>query len=360
MAAAQESERRRRRAEDAQAVASRCGRGERARGPLDLGLVAAGDDHGREPAVGRHPGLPARFGFGGKKAVAIGTRQRRDHRMGWHRRLQQDAPRPQRPAGAAADLGEELKRPLGRAQIAAGEAEIGIDDADQGQQREVIALGDDLGADDHVDGVRLDPRDQGGGGGGSAQRVAGGKFEPGVGQERRHLLGQALDAGTAGDETAGGTARRTARRHRPAVAAVMALQPALEAVLDQPGGARGAMQAVAAAPAQGQRRVAAPVEEQQRLAAFGQRRGQRRAQGGRDEATRRRAVAAHVDDLDRRRRRAAVARRQVAGAVAAAFDIDEGLQGWRRRDQDDGDVALPGAHHRHVAGMVADAIVLLE
>ena len=41
---------------------------------------------------------------------------------------------------------------LGRAQIAAAEAEIGIDHADQGQQREMMPLGDDLRADQHVDG----------------------------------------------------------------------------------------------------------------------------------------------------------------------------------------------------------------
>ena len=36
-----------------------------------------------------------------------------------------------------------------------GEAEVGIDHADQGQVREVIALGDQLGADDDVDRARL-------------------------------------------------------------------------------------------------------------------------------------------------------------------------------------------------------------
>src|SRR6266446_6160035 len=55
-----------------------------------------------------------------------------------------------RAAGSAADLMQQLIGPLGGAQIAAGKPEIGIDHADQGQHRKMVALGDDLGPDQHV------------------------------------------------------------------------------------------------------------------------------------------------------------------------------------------------------------------
>ena len=57
------------------------------------------------------------------------------------------APRP----GAARDLRDLLVGPLGRAQVAAFEPEVGIDHAHQRQFGEMEALGDELGADDHVD-----------------------------------------------------------------------------------------------------------------------------------------------------------------------------------------------------------------
>src|SRR5216683_1408070 len=69
-----------------------------------------------------------------------------------------------------------------------------------------------------------------------------------------------------------------------AMTAMVALQAAVEAVLDQPCRAVGALQAEAAAAAQRQRRVAAPVQEQHRLLAGGERLGERRDDGRRQEA----------------------------------------------------------------------------
>ena len=62
--------------------------------------------------------------------------------------------RPARAAGAPRaprHLRQELEGALRRAQVAEGEAEIGVDDADQRQARKVVALGDELRADDDVD-----------------------------------------------------------------------------------------------------------------------------------------------------------------------------------------------------------------
>ena len=54
-------------------------------------------------------------------------------------------------AGAPDDLMQELERAFGRARIAIAEPEIGIDDADERERREMMSLGDKLRADDDVD-----------------------------------------------------------------------------------------------------------------------------------------------------------------------------------------------------------------
>ena len=66
-------------------------------------------------------------------------------------RLDQHFARLRPASGAAGDLRDLLIGALGRAQVAAFEAEIGIDHADQRQFGKVEALGHQLRADDHVD-----------------------------------------------------------------------------------------------------------------------------------------------------------------------------------------------------------------
>ena len=63
-------------------------------------------------------------------------------------------------AGAAGDLRQELERPLGRPEVGHPEADVGRDDADQRDAREVVALGDHLRADEHVDLAVAEPRQQ--------------------------------------------------------------------------------------------------------------------------------------------------------------------------------------------------------
>ncbi len=147
------------------------------------------------------------------------------------------------------------------------------------------------------------------------------------------------------------------RRHREA--AVMADQPPLEAVIDQPGVAVLARQAMAAGVAQRQRRKAAAVEEQQRLLAALQRDLHRLGKPRRDEAAARRAFAAQVDRLDRRQMLAAEPLRQMQMRVAAAPRVHLGLDRRRRRGEHDRDFLLARAHHRHVAGVIAHAVLLL-
>ena len=59
-------------------------------------------------------------------------------------------------AGAADHLMQQLEGALGGARIAVAEAEIGIDDADQIELREMMALGDELRADDDVEAALRD------------------------------------------------------------------------------------------------------------------------------------------------------------------------------------------------------------
>ena len=67
-------------------------------------------------------------------------------------------------AGAAGDLVEELDGAFGGAEVTAGEAQVRVDDADEGEVGEVPAFGDDLRSDDEVDLAGLDACGGGGGG----------------------------------------------------------------------------------------------------------------------------------------------------------------------------------------------------
>ena len=63
-------------------------------------------------------------------------------------------------AGAAGHLREQLKRPLGRAEVGHAEADVGRDDADQRHARKVVALGNHLRADQDVDLAVAEARQQ--------------------------------------------------------------------------------------------------------------------------------------------------------------------------------------------------------
>src|SRR3546814_6541450 len=97
----------------------------------------------------------------------------------------------------------------------------------------------------------------------------------GVGKARRHLVGDALDAGAARDEAVLGLAFGTEPRRRHDMAAMMAGEPVDEPMLDHPCGAVRALDAVAAGAAQGTRREAAAVEEQKALLALAEPGGER-------------------------------------------------------------------------------------
>src|ERR1700759_1248930 len=87
----------------------------------------------------------------------------------------------------------------------------------------------------------------------------------GVGEDSGRLLGDAFDPGADRRQAVPLAARWTFRWNNQGMAAMMAQKLAPGTVLDQPGGAVGALHPVAAMAAQRQRRIAAAVEEQHRL-----------------------------------------------------------------------------------------------
>src|SRR5262245_29926997 len=217
---------------------------------------------------------------------------------------------------------QELERALGRARVAVRKPEVGIDDTDQVEFREMVTLGDKLGADHDIDVAALDLGKLRAHALDAGDEIARQHQNARLRKQRRHLLLEPLDARPAGDETLGRCTFGTRLRWRYRKAAVVADQPALEAVIDEPCITVWAGEAEAALPAERERRVAAAVEEQKRLLAAldGGLHGLREPR--RDETAARRAFAAQVDGLDRRQVLTAKTFRKRQAAVAAAARVD--------------------------------------
>ena len=154
-------------------------------------------------------------------------------------------------------------------------------------------------------------------------------------------------------------ADRAALRATLLMAAMVAHQSVAEAVLDQPGRAIRALETMAAGPAQGKRRVAAAIEEEQRLLAALDRVADGLLQRWRDEAAARRRIAAQVQRGDRGQRPCRVAAGEQQVRVAALARVHLRLERGGCGGEHDSRLLDPAAHHRHVAGVVGDAILLL-
>ena len=189
--------------------------------------------------------------------------------------LDQHAPGLVAAPGAPGDLLDLLEAALGGAQVAALQPEVGVDHPDQRQIGEVIALGDQLRADDDVDLARLHRATNSAARAGDQMVSRGDDRGARLGKQRGDFVGDALDPGAAGDEAVLVAALGAQPRRRHDVAAMVAGEAVHQPMLDHPRGAIGALEAMPAGAAQGQRGEAAAVEEQQATAR--PRRGWRRA-----------------------------------------------------------------------------------
>lgn len=151
----------------------------------------------------------------------------------------------------------------------------------------------------------------------------------------RDLFGQPFDARSAGDQALRLMAGRAFMRAALDMSAMMADQRAPKAMIDQPGRAVRALEAVAAIATERQRCVAAPVEEKQRLLLGLDIGFDRLDQRAREPAPPLRLVAAQVDQAELRQFASAEALRQLEMGVAASLGIDAGFERRRRRGEHD-------------------------
>ncbi len=273
--------------------------------------------------------------------------------------LHQSLAEPAGAAGAARHLLKNLERPLRRARIAVREADIGIDHADEREQRKIMPFGDKLRADDDVartisDGVEFVAQ----------SRRAAGKIRRQdqrlrLRPERRDFFREALDTGAARRQRIDIVAFGAMLRHTLDMAALMADEGAAEAVLDEPGCAIRTLEAMPAGAAERQRRIAAPVEKEQRLLAGGKRLADGGGQRRRKPFSARRRHAPQIDRFDRRQFGAAETRGEPQVFVAALLGIDARFDRRRRRSEDHRGLVDLATHHRHIARMIGDAIILL-
>src|SRR4029079_5248630 len=109
-----------------------------------------------EPAEWRQLRSAARFDLEGEKGVTVVGDERGDRPVLRHIGVDQAVTFDCLPSRTPGDLAQELEGALRRARVSLRQAEIGVDHADQSQAREMMALGDELRADDDIDLARLD------------------------------------------------------------------------------------------------------------------------------------------------------------------------------------------------------------
>ena len=144
------------------------------------------------------------------------------------------------------------------------------------------------------------------------------------------------------------------------MAAMVANERAAEAMLDEPGVAILAAEAMTAGAAQGQRRIAAPVQEQaasvRRCAIVSPIASARR---GAIQRPRSAAFDAHVDRFEPRHETRIGAGGEPQMPVATARGVDARFDRRRCGGEHDACVFKSCAHHRHVARVVGNAVLLL-
>ena len=142
----------------------------------------------------------AHLDFGVVERLAVLRDQGTHHRMIGLMRLQIAAADAGVAAGAADDLVQQLKGALGGARIAVARAQIGIDHADQIEHREMMALGDELRADDHVEAACGDIGEFLAHALHRGDEIAGQHQHARLRKQFAHFFFEPLDAGPASDE----------------------------------------------------------------------------------------------------------------------------------------------------------------
>ena len=249
---------------------------------------------------------------------------------------------------------------LGSAQVTAFEAKVRIDHAHQCQFREMKSLGHQLRADNHVDCAALCLRDKLRRAVGAAQSIAGDQSHAGFGQQFFYLVRNPLHPRTAGHHAVRLAAIRAGVGRSGIVPAVMAGETLGETMFDQPCAAIGALEAVSAIAAQGQRSIAATVEKQQRLLALFQPVSQCIGQPRGEPFATLRLLLGQIEQLDIGHLRAAEPAGQLQLAVNAALGHLQAFQRGCGAGQHHRDFLEVSPHHRHVAGVVTHTVVLFE
>ena len=144
---------------------------------------------------------------------------------------------------------QQLHRSLRRAQVATGQAQIGIHDPHQGQMREMPALCHDLRADNQVHLPSLDPVRGVGGGVGAGQRIAGHHQAACLGKQGGGFFRDALYARADRRQAVRCVAGRAVVRNILGMRAMVAGQDVTGPVFHQPRRAVWALHAVSAVPA---------------------------------------------------------------------------------------------------------------
>ncbi len=104
-----------------------------------------------EPAERRRAEPPAELQLGVVERVRVAADDRLDRRMVGLVALDERASRPVAATRAPDGLGQELVRPLGGPLVGQVERDVGAHDADQGDLRDVEALGHEAGPDEDVE-----------------------------------------------------------------------------------------------------------------------------------------------------------------------------------------------------------------
>src|SRR6185503_550862 len=146
-------------------------------------------------------------------------------------------------------LMQQLESTLRGTGIAVTQAEIGVDDADQVELGKMVPFGDKLRADDEIEApfgnvVELLPQAFDG-----FHESARQHKNAGLREQLSRFLFQPLHSGADSRKTFGSMAIWTLRRRRDRISAVVAHEPALEAMIDQPSIAIRALETETARPA---------------------------------------------------------------------------------------------------------------